>query len=361
MKLHIGDMIRQLRKARDLTQEEFAEILGISTQSVSRWENGLCYPDIELIPVIADYFSVSIDALMGRDDTQEKARAAELGGAFERALSAGDIDECIRIAREGAAEYPNNYALLERLMYALFLSTDNGGDIPNWKENLERFDSEIVALGERIIRYCPDDDIRFRAITRLAFHHCEAGRRSLGREIYQKLPTISWCREAYQWWSLEEGERLPFVQHYILESHHQLQMALGLLGQKRLIDDESALDVLDRRIAIDKLIGLDTRHTYYAIEAHIEPARLCARLHQEDRMYRELRAAAQAAKAFDARPETRTTESVLLGTVTRRRHDFGTTNPRPARQIMREDWLNEPDFDPYRAQTAFQEIAALCQ
>ncbi len=361
MKLNIGEVIRQLRKARDITQEEFAEFLGISTQSVSRWENRLCYPDIELIPVIADYFNVSVDALMGRDDTHEKVRVAELSEAFETAISIGDIDGCIRIAREGVAEYPNNYTLLEQLMYALFVSTDNGGDILNWQENRERFDSEIVTLGERIIRHCPDEDIRFRAITRLAFHHCEMGRRSLGRSIYQKLPTIDWCREAYQWWSLEEDERLPFVQHYIGESHHQLQMALGLLGQKRLVDDKTALDILDRRIAIDELLGLDTKHMYYAVESHIEPARLCARLGQEDRMYQELRAAAVAAKAFDTRPESRVIESVLLGTITRKRNDFDTTDPRPVCQIMREDWLNESDFDPYREQPSFQEITAMCK
>ena len=49
MKLNIGETIKKLRKERDITQEEFAEVLGVSCQSVSRWENNSCYPDIELI------------------------------------------------------------------------------------------------------------------------------------------------------------------------------------------------------------------------------------------------------------------------------------------------------------------------
>ena len=65
MKLKIGDNIKRLRKERNLTQEEFAQVLGVSYQSVSRWENNTCYPDIELIPVIAEYFCVSADKLMG--------------------------------------------------------------------------------------------------------------------------------------------------------------------------------------------------------------------------------------------------------------------------------------------------------
>ena len=52
MKLNIGETIKRLRKEREITQEEFAEVLGVSCQSVSRWENDNCYPDIELIPTM---------------------------------------------------------------------------------------------------------------------------------------------------------------------------------------------------------------------------------------------------------------------------------------------------------------------
>ena len=55
MKLHIGNSIKYLRKEKDITQEELADILGVSYQSVSRWETGACYPDMELLPVISDF------------------------------------------------------------------------------------------------------------------------------------------------------------------------------------------------------------------------------------------------------------------------------------------------------------------
>ena len=61
MKLNIGETIKKLRKERELTQEEFAEVLGESCQSVSLWENNSCYPDIELIPIIAAFFDISTD------------------------------------------------------------------------------------------------------------------------------------------------------------------------------------------------------------------------------------------------------------------------------------------------------------
>ena len=74
MKLQIGENIKSLRKAANITQETLAEMLGVSCQSVSRWELGVCYPDMELLPAIAQIFRCSTDSLLGIDDATEKAK-----------------------------------------------------------------------------------------------------------------------------------------------------------------------------------------------------------------------------------------------------------------------------------------------
>lgn len=61
----IGKKIGELRRERELTQEDLAKELGISAQAVSKWENGGA-PDIEMLPALADFFGVSIDYLYGR-------------------------------------------------------------------------------------------------------------------------------------------------------------------------------------------------------------------------------------------------------------------------------------------------------
>lgn len=60
--------IRDLRSARGLSQVELAEKLGVTKQSVSNWENDNIQPPIEMLVKIADFFSVSTDYLLGRDD-----------------------------------------------------------------------------------------------------------------------------------------------------------------------------------------------------------------------------------------------------------------------------------------------------
>ena len=61
--MEIGSKIKQLRYKCGLTQEQLASRLGISAQSVSKWENAVAMPDITLLPMLAEVFGVSIDEL----------------------------------------------------------------------------------------------------------------------------------------------------------------------------------------------------------------------------------------------------------------------------------------------------------
>lgn len=59
----IGKKIRELRKSKNVTQEQLAEVLSVSFQAVSKWENNNSTPDIELLPIMARYFGVTMDEL----------------------------------------------------------------------------------------------------------------------------------------------------------------------------------------------------------------------------------------------------------------------------------------------------------
>lgn len=70
--LKMGEILRTLRREKNLTQEELAEVLGVSPQAVSRWENDVSLPDITLLPGLADFFDVTLDELMGREVQRRK-------------------------------------------------------------------------------------------------------------------------------------------------------------------------------------------------------------------------------------------------------------------------------------------------
>lgn len=63
--LKLNEQIAFLRKQKGITQEDLAQALGVTNQSVSKWESGVCCPDIQLLPELAKYFNVSIDEIMG--------------------------------------------------------------------------------------------------------------------------------------------------------------------------------------------------------------------------------------------------------------------------------------------------------
>jgi len=116
MKLYLAETIKRLRLAQNLTQEQLAERLGVSYQSVSRWEGGSSYPDIELIPEIAAFFRVSTDVIMGVEKATmeynlEKEKKRLRTGEFASA------EEELAYTEELHRKYPHDRDILIHLIY----------------------------------------------------------------------------------------------------------------------------------------------------------------------------------------------------------------------------------------------------
>lgn len=82
----IGANIAKLRRQKEMTQEELASIIGVSAQSVSKWENSTTMPDITLLPILADTFGVTIDSLFGKSTPGLQGGSPD--HAFERSCEA---------------------------------------------------------------------------------------------------------------------------------------------------------------------------------------------------------------------------------------------------------------------------------
>jgi transcriptional regulator with XRE-family HTH domain len=99
---HIGKRIAQLRKEKNVKQEELAAYVGVSAQAVSKWENG-GLPDTELLPRIADFFEITLDSLFGRDGRGEQqgrvAMALKIESAPEEDKFCMAMDYCWDLER----------------------------------------------------------------------------------------------------------------------------------------------------------------------------------------------------------------------------------------------------------------------
>lgn len=207
MNLYFAQNFKQLRRNAEMTQEEISVALGVSPQAISRWETGATYPDIEMLPVIAEYFSVSLEELLGVEQSKRKAKAQEYKTLFKEYIEHGKIEECIDVSRKAAKEFPRDWELQNQLMYALFVSGSDDGDIENWQENQAKYKQEIIDIGNNIIEHCTDDVIRLEAKSRLGFHYCELGELEKGKEVFNSLPTIDSCKESMMYWALRGEER----------------------------------------------------------------------------------------------------------------------------------------------------------
>ena len=100
MKLSIGENLKKFRLEKNVTQDTLAEYLGVTYQAVSRWENGIAYPDIELLPEIARFFEVSLEELMGCANGEKEAEQKAIRIANRRWEPDIDRTELLRELHE---------------------------------------------------------------------------------------------------------------------------------------------------------------------------------------------------------------------------------------------------------------------
>ena len=72
MSMNLHKTIVDLRRKKGYTQEKLAEMLGVTTAAVSKWETGNSYPDITLLPQLAEIFDVSLDYLFNYSIAEKK-------------------------------------------------------------------------------------------------------------------------------------------------------------------------------------------------------------------------------------------------------------------------------------------------
>lgn len=188
----LGKNLKKLRLKSELTQEQLADIFGVSAQAVSRWENGTTYPDITLLPTIANYFEITLDELMGMDEFKGEERITELEQKLNDNGTKGLIYENILLLREAVKTYPSNYTLQFRLVNQLTFCQFKDGHALSDKEQ-EELNREAVEVGNRILSRCTDGEIINRTTHQLAYIYSKLGEKETAIEYAKKLPDLGSC------------------------------------------------------------------------------------------------------------------------------------------------------------------------
>lgn len=156
MNIYFGENLKKLRKEKELTQEMLADFLGVSFQAVSKWERNESSPDITTLPVIASFFDVTTDALLGVDKSKKEEIVQKYIDEYE-GLYFKDTPKAFEIITKAKKKFPGDFRILIRYMTAL-ISTKGG-----IKNNPIKIFDEMISINENIQNHCTSDSIRIKA------------------------------------------------------------------------------------------------------------------------------------------------------------------------------------------------------
>lgn len=188
MELLIGSKIKKLRRDKELTQEEVASHLGISFQAISKWERNDGYPDITILPALANYFEVTVDELLGMDEIAADEKYQEINILWENNNRNGLHHENVCLMKEALKTFPNNALLLVQLSTSL-------ETIGTTTEEKQAYLRESVSVQEQILRYCDDSEVRGATMFNICFAYDKLGEHDKALEQAKKLPNLYKARE----------------------------------------------------------------------------------------------------------------------------------------------------------------------
>lgn len=303
MNLNIGEKIKYLRKRGGITQETLASALGVSCQAVSRWELSSAYPDIEIIPSIANYFGISIDGLFGYECTRDKKVDEIIARVDAYGIKARSDDkwvgECLSVLREGLAEFPQN----EKLMIALAETLSEAG----WRvygernyyddEGFLRLDSgshrkneywtEAVKICETLACSNCGSEIFTRAVRILVLLYRNFGEFEKAAAYANRMPTLENSREILLADSADGKDRAMYIGSALLKTASELSRLLvqGLMANKNNYGTDMSIEKVKGIISLFYMIcgdGFFGEYNGQLIGLHLYLSRL-----QWERGYRD--------------------------------------------------------------------------
>lgn len=136
--MQIGKVIRTYRKQKDMTQEEMANRLGVTTPAVNKWENSVSQPDIGLLAPIARLLGISLDELLSFHEELSTDEIRNIIKELNAKLETEEYSEVFQWAESILQEYPNCNQLIWQVAVVL-----DAGRLVRTVENAQQYDEPI--------------------------------------------------------------------------------------------------------------------------------------------------------------------------------------------------------------------------
>ncbi|MFA5561646.1 MAG: helix-turn-helix transcriptional regulator, partial [Eubacteriales bacterium] len=184
MNYDLGEKLKYLRKKRDLTQEQLAEYFGVSFQAISKWETNSAMPDISMFPILANFYGVTTDELLGVDISKTNDKINAYLNKADELYKAWKLKDMVDVARKACAEFPGN----DKVLYYLAWSLGQAQNVIRTKsENL----NEAIKIAERILSDSTDTAMRLKTTSLLSYLYHWNGNDEKSLEYANQLPRLT--------------------------------------------------------------------------------------------------------------------------------------------------------------------------
>ena len=241
----IADTIRYHRKRLGLTQEQLAERVGVSFQAVSKWECGTATPDLSMIVVLANFFDITTDTLLGVDIAKKKERIDAILAEYNRLANLGKEKEKFDYICAAYRDYPGDNRILDKYLWELCYDPYCDCD------GLLVHEEEITALCTRVMNECIDDEVRYSAISIMCGLYRDKGDIPRAKEMIARLPRelqgeetecLYSSSDSDEWWSALRGNTQNHTDALYIKLRNQaLHAPVSREEQIRLLKKAEAL------------------------------------------------------------------------------------------------------------------------
>lgn len=273
--MNFSKNLARLRRERHVTQEELAAFLGVTKASVSKWENAQSLPDILLLPQLAAFFGVSVDALMGYESQLSREQIRRIYQELTQKFSSRPFQEVTWETEALARRYYSCYPLLLQLC-VLYL---NHFMLPEKPEDRQRMVSAALSWCDRISDNCTDAGISADAAVLRAILKMQQGDAREAVRILEPLMADP-CRLSSQGnqvliQACQLSGDLPRARSYTQITQYQTLLQLMEIGITELAlceDPARCLETIRRITIVIESFHLDELHPNNAARFHYETA-----------------------------------------------------------------------------------------
>lgn len=233
MTVNLGEKLKELRKNKNVSQEQVAAYLGVSFQTISKWENCITSPDITLLPSIARYYGITVDDLLQVEHINADEYFESCNKQAANHFRSNRLHDVLSVWLDAYQKLPNDIRVKEMLMSIYY-------DIDKVK-----YQNQIIELGTEIYHDATAESFyKGQAIGQIAVTYAQCGNQEKAIEWVKKAHQINHAQEMLYMQVLSDENDL--IDTFNFANHWYFDMLFYMVARLNQCNVKSGSDYVQK-------------------------------------------------------------------------------------------------------------------